>query len=83
MKKITMKEIRDQGNYTVWGGYMETPVSFNPLGDMWIGTLELEGKNMSLKQWIRENEDNIIVHLEDSGFKVAEETKKKKLKEVV
>jgi hypothetical protein len=81
MKKITMKEIRDQRNYTVWSGYVETPVSFNPLGDVWIGDLNPEGKKMSLKKWIKLYENDMIEILEDSGFKVIED--KKKLKEVV
>lgn len=85
MKTVTIKDIRDIRNYTIWGGYVETPVSFNPLGDQWIGDLNPEGtrKGMSLKKWIKENEDYIIEMIEGSDVKFVEESKKKKMKEVV
>jgi hypothetical protein len=81
-KTITIKEIRDPRNYTIWGGYMEIPVSFEPLGNMWIGDLNQEGRRpIGIKRWIKENEDYMVEMLQDSGFKVIES--KKKLGKVV
>ena len=76
-KIITIKEIRDPSNYYVWGGYMETPISFNPLGNQWLGDLYQEGRSpMGVKRWIKENEDMVVEILENSGFNVVESKKK-------
>ena len=81
-KRITLKEVKDPRNYTIWGGYMETPVSFNPLGNQWIGDLAEEGRRpIGIKRWIKENLDYVVDTLENSGFKVVES--KKKLKKVI
>jgi len=75
-KVISMKEIRNPSNYTVWQGYIETPVSFDPLGSRWLFNLEgasgrpLVANQKNMRDAIRDNEDYIAELLEEEGYEI-------------
>lgn len=74
IRTITVSEVKNTSNWTVWGGYMETPASFNPLGDQWL--LDLAQYDGNLVEAIEANLDDICETLEANGFKVVEDKPK-------
>jgi len=70
VRTITVSEVKDTSNWTIWSGYIETPASFNPLGNQWL--LDLAQYEGGLAEAIEANFDDICQVLEENGFNVIE-----------
>lgn len=78
-EQLSKADVRDHSNYTIWGGYMETPVSCDFLGDMWLADLEFyrdEAADLdheeALTAYIDDNLDDLCMMLEEAGYFVEE-----------
>lgn len=40
--------------FTIWEGYLDRPISWQPTGDRWIGTLNTD---QTVSDWVDENEE--------------------------